>query len=116
MNIEISADAIRTQNQEPNATIFKDLSRDDMKVDQKYLKAFKKFVDKFNPDLAPFGAELTFFNMRDSQKRMERNELDGLVYDKIGVSFFMPGVEENFEFYIKNYHELVNYKILIIRD
>ena len=54
--------------------------------------------------------------MVDNHKKRTRNELDGLVYDKLSVNLFLDGKSLKFSFQIKNYHEIMRYKMIVMKE
>ena len=63
-----------------------------------------------------YDCTFSFYNMRDCHKRLSRSELDGLVYNKVHVNVYLDGVSETFSFYIKQYHELIRYQMVISKE
>ena len=94
--MRISLDTKRVQNDEINSSIFRSISEEDL------VDTGKNLSYKFD-----------FYNMADKNSSLSRADLDGLVYDSVTVNVLVDGESKNFSFKIKNYHEIVNYKMLI---
>ena len=106
---------MRVENLKPNSTIFKGFDSDDMIYDQKFTDS-AMISENIGKDKKGYSTSFAFLNMRDTHKKMVRNEMDGLIYNKVSASVFMNGESHNFWFYIKNYHQIMSYTMFIVRE
>jgi hypothetical protein len=94
-NLFVALNSVRVDSGKLNSEINREIVTEDLVVGAKQ---------------GEYGYKFDFYNMKDGHKT-KRNELDGLVYDKVSVSVFLDGLSYSFAFFIKNYHEIIRYRI-----
>lgn len=59
---------------------------------------------------------MQFFEMKDMNTSLNRNDMDGLVYKKVKGSLILKNQIANFEYIVKQYHKHIRYTMTIKND
>jgi hypothetical protein len=106
LDLRVTLETERVQNAESNSSVVCDITDDDVTP-----------VVNSKGNVLGFENKMQFYNMMDKHSDIQKSELDGLVYSHVTVQLLIEEFPTKiFGFKIKNYNEMVRYKMTVKRD
>jgi hypothetical protein len=103
--LSLFLDVAKTQDGTATSVASKTINEEDLEYHPGSATGRETYTYKFD-----------FYNLSEKNENLQRDDLDGLVYSNLSGSVLVGNETQRFDFRIKNYHELVRYKLLVSRQ